>query len=139
MQSSSTAHHHTFFRIPKSLLYRFNALFLFTICSIATYGQQNSPRRYVAITFDDLPVVCQCENDAERMEITKKLITTFKKYKMPILAVVNEQKLESNGTVDQPGLVFYSNGWTPDSNSAITDTRIKILLKSLSMNTKTKS
>ena len=84
----------------KSFLYTFNVLFLFTISSITTCGQQKAPRRYVAITFDDLPVVCQCENDAERMKITKKLIATFKKYKMPILAVVNEQKLESNGTVD---------------------------------------
>ena len=100
MQSLNIDYRPNFFRMPKSFLYRFNVLFLFTISSIATYGQQNSPRRYVAITFDDLPVVCQCENDAERMEITKKLITTFKKYKMPILAVVNEQKLESNGTVD---------------------------------------
>ncbi|HMG90102.1 MAG TPA: polysaccharide deacetylase family protein [Chryseolinea sp.] len=72
---------------------------LSTILSGTSVGQQ-APRRYVAITFDDLPVVCQCENDAERMEITEKLIATFKKYKMPILAVVNEQKLESNGIVE---------------------------------------
>ncbi|MBA4056383.1 MAG: polysaccharide deacetylase-like protein [Marivirga sp.] len=72
-------------------------------------GQQ-VPKRYVAITFDDLPVVCQCENDAERMEVTEKLIATFKKYKIPILGVVNEQKLESNGIVD-PARVALLQKW----------------------------
>lgn len=100
MQSFKNDYYPTYFRMPKFFLSAFMVLFLLTISSITSYGQQISPRRYVAITFDDLPVVCQCENDAERMEITKKLIATFKKYKMPILAVVNEQKLESNGTVD---------------------------------------
>ena len=95
-------YHSVSFRVyDRSLLRAFMLIFCFTITSVTGYGQEPTKLRYVAITFDDLPVVCQCENDAERMEITKKLIATFKKYKMPILAVVNEQKLESNGTVDQ--------------------------------------
>ena len=85
--------------VKTSLLSFILIVCLSTILSGTSVGQQ-APRRYVAITFDDLPVVCQCENDAERMEITEKLIATFKKYKMPILAVVNEQKLESNGIVE---------------------------------------
>jgi len=72
-------------------------------------GQQ-VPKRYVAITFDDLPVVCQCENDAERMALTEKLVATLKKYKMPVLAVVNEQKLESNGIVE-PARVALLQKW----------------------------
>lgn len=100
MRSLNIEYNPAFSRMPTSFFQSFMVLLLFTISSTISYGQQNPPRRYVAITFDDLPVVCQCENDAERMEITKKLIATFKKYKMPILAVVNEQKLESNGTVD---------------------------------------
>jgi peptidoglycan/xylan/chitin deacetylase (PgdA/CDA1 family) len=84
-------------------------LFLSTVLSETSVGQQ-APKRYVAITFDDLPVVCQCENDAERMEITKKLIATLKKYKMPILGVVNEQKLESNGIVE-PARVALLKEW----------------------------
>ena len=84
-------------------------LFLLTSLPGTSVGQQAS-KRYVAITFDDLPVVCQCENDAERMAITEKLIATFKKYKMPILGVVNEQKLESNGVVE-PARVELLQKW----------------------------
>jgi peptidoglycan/xylan/chitin deacetylase (PgdA/CDA1 family) len=65
-----------------------------------TVLSQSVPKRYVAITFDDLPVACQCETNAERRAITEKLIWTFKKYQMPILGVVNEQKLEMNGVID---------------------------------------
>ena len=57
-------------------------------------------KRYVAITFDDLPVVCRCKDDTERHEITDKLLATFKEFSMPVLGVVNEQKLETNGIVD---------------------------------------
>lgn len=71
------------------------SILLFSILSGSSSGQQATPR-YVAITFDDLPVVCRCESDAERMEITEKLLATLKKYKMPILGVVNEQKLETD-------------------------------------------
>ena len=84
-------------------------LCLWTILPETSTGQR-APKRYVAITFDDLPVVCQCENDAERLEITEKLIATFKKYKMPILGVVNEQKLESNGIVE-PARVALLQKW----------------------------
>lgn len=77
----------------------FTLFFFLTILSTTSFGQ-HVPKRYVAVTFDDLPVVCRCENDAERMDITEKLIATLKKYKMPILGVVNEQKLESNGIVE---------------------------------------
>jgi peptidoglycan/xylan/chitin deacetylase (PgdA/CDA1 family) len=84
----------------RSLLPAFVLTVCFAISSITAFGQEMNRRRYVAVTFDDLPVVCRCESDGERTEITKKLITTLKKYKMPILAVVNEQKLESNNAVD---------------------------------------
>ena len=84
-------------------------LFLSTILPGISVGQQ-VPKRYVAITFDDLPVVCQCKDDSERMAITEKLIATLKKYKMPILGVVNEQKLESNGIVE-PARVALLQKW----------------------------
>ena len=74
---------------------------LFGIFLILTSQAQNPapPKRYVAITFDDLPVVCLCEDDAARKDITDKLLATFKEFNMPILAVVNEQKLEENGVL----------------------------------------
>mgnify|MGYP003575118625 CR=1 FL=1 len=84
-------------------------IFLLTILSGTSMGQE-PPIRYVAITFDDLPVVCQCKDDAERMEITEKLIATLKKHKMPILGVVNEQKLEYNGIVE-PARVAILQKW----------------------------
>lgn len=74
-------------------------VFLTTFLSPFAFGQ-SVPKRYVAITFDDLPVACQCETNAERRAITEKLVWTFKKYQMPILGVVNEQKLEVNGAID---------------------------------------
>jgi peptidoglycan/xylan/chitin deacetylase (PgdA/CDA1 family) len=90
------------------LCFLFISLLLAT-SAVTSFGQKTA-KRYVAITFDDLPVVCQCTNDQERMEITEKLIATFKYYKMPVLAVVNEQKLESNGTVD-PNRVALLQKW----------------------------
>lgn len=73
---------------------------LFLMVSALNISAQKTDKRYVAISFDDLPVVCRCEDDASRNEITDKLIATFKKYHMPILGVVNEQKLETDGVVD---------------------------------------
>ena len=61
---------------------------------------RDKPQRYVAITFDDLPVVCRCENNAERMEITEKLINIFTTCDIPVVGFVNEGKLESDGVLD---------------------------------------
>jgi peptidoglycan/xylan/chitin deacetylase (PgdA/CDA1 family) len=93
---------------PYSVLCFLACLFIILCPDIA--AQNPAQQRYVAITFDDLPVVCRCENDTERMEITEKLIATFKKYRMPILGVVNEQKLELNGTVE-PARVAILQKW----------------------------
>ena len=71
---------------------------------------QKKSQRYIAITFDDLPVVCRCEDNAERLEITEKLLATFKKYDMPVLGVVTERKLEIDGIVD-PGREILLQKW----------------------------
>ena len=63
-------------------------------------AQSQTAKRYVAITFDDLPVVCRCPSDAERRYITDELIATFKEFNIPVLGVVNEQKLETDGRLD---------------------------------------
>ena len=62
--------------------------------------QNQEHKRYVAITFDDLPVVCQCQDDASRRYITENLLKTFKTFNMPVLGVVNEAKLETDGIAD---------------------------------------
>jgi peptidoglycan/xylan/chitin deacetylase (PgdA/CDA1 family) len=87
-------------------------IFFITCLAITSMGAsaQGNERRYVAITFDDLPVVCRCEDDADRLEITDKLLHTFKTFGMPVLGVVNEQKLESDGQVD-PAKVALLTKW----------------------------
>src|SRR5687768_10968112 len=82
-----------------------------TVYSITSFAQhQTEVKRFVAITFDDLPVACRCEDNASRHEITDKLLATFKKFEMPILGVVNEQKLETNGVSD-PSKVALLQKW----------------------------
>jgi len=71
---------------------------------------QEKPKRFIAVTFDDLPVVCRCDNNAERLEITEKLLTVFERFDMPVLGVVTEQKLEKNGVVD-PDRVALVEQW----------------------------
>ena len=86
-------------------------LLFFCLATILSMVQcQKKPRRYIAVTFDDLPVVCQCEDNAERLEITEKLLATFKRYDMPVLGVVTEQKLETEGKVD-PERVILLQKW----------------------------
>ena len=45
------------------------------------------------------------------MDLTKKLIKTFKKYNLPILGVVNEQKLESENGRVEPSRVALLQQW----------------------------
>ena len=41
-----------------------------------------------------------CETEAQKNELTDKLIASFKKYNIPVLGFVNEQKLYTNGNED---------------------------------------
>jgi peptidoglycan/xylan/chitin deacetylase (PgdA/CDA1 family) len=85
--------------------------FLFALFTLTGLAQTPpAPQRYVAISFDDLPVVCRCESDAERREITDKLLAIFQKFRIPVLGVVNEQKLESDGVPD-PAKVALLQKW----------------------------
>jgi len=70
------------------------------LSAVIANGQPRNIQRYVAVTFDDLPVVCRCKDDADRRYITEKLIATFKRFNIPVLGVVNEQKLETDGVLD---------------------------------------
>jgi len=79
------------------------SLFLHVFCLLAMLSMmqcKEKPQRFVAITFDDLPVVCQCENNADRREITEKLLSIYRTFDMPILGFVTERKLEVEGAVD---------------------------------------
>ena len=86
-------------------------VFLLTLsAAMATAQDQSVRQRHVSVTFDDLPVVCRCPDDASRRYITKQLIRTFKKFNMPVLGVVNEQKLETDGVPD-PLKIDLLNMW----------------------------
>jgi len=92
----------------------FKAFFLigtFWLSSVPFQSTAQSPSdRFVAITFDDLPVVCRCDDDESRMEITNKLMAIFKKYNIPVLGVVNEQKLQSDNR-EVPSKVALLQKW----------------------------
>jgi peptidoglycan/xylan/chitin deacetylase (PgdA/CDA1 family) len=71
-------------------------LLLFRVCS---FGQ--TPQRFIAITFDDLPTV-SLENDMSvRREITQKLLKRVTDAKIPAIGFVNEEKLYTNGKLDE--------------------------------------
>lgn len=67
-------------------------------------------QKKVSVTFDDLPFACMCETDAQKNELTEKLIATFKKYSIPVVGFVNEQKLNTNGSPD-PAKVALLQKW----------------------------
>ncbi len=64
----------------------------------------------IAITFDDLPFACMCETDAQKQEFTDKLMAAIKRYKVPVLGFVNEQKLNTNGVPD-PAKIALLQKW----------------------------
>jgi len=71
----------------------------------SAYTQKDSsnqkPRRQIAITIDDLPVVTT-RQDIERLrEITSKLLGHLKRNKIPAIGFVNESKLVVDGKRDE--------------------------------------
>ena len=61
---------------------------------------QMIPKRLIAFTIDDLPVVSTRKDINNRREITKKILGHIKKAKIPAIGFVNEGKLYSNGKLD---------------------------------------
>ena len=60
-----------------------------------------TPKRTIAITIDDLPVVSTRRDLKNRQEITKKLLAHIKKAKIPAIGFVNENKLYSDDKRDE--------------------------------------
>ena len=60
-----------------------------------------TPKRTIAITIDDLPVVSTRRDLKNRQEITKKLLAHIKKAKIPAIGFVNENKLYSGDKRDE--------------------------------------
>jgi peptidoglycan-N-acetylglucosamine deacetylase len=85
--------------LKKILLLNLALLFLVTPVSPWPNGDQviseTKIRREVAITFDDLPA---SYGDVERMsEVTRKLLASIKRNRVPAIGFVNEAKLYSEG------------------------------------------
>ncbi|HYJ92849.1 MAG TPA: polysaccharide deacetylase family protein [Pyrinomonadaceae bacterium] len=72
---------------------------LLVVLAINAFGQ--SPQRYIAITFDDLPVVSLEDDVAVRQEITRKLLKNISDAKVPAIGFVNENKLYTDGKRDE--------------------------------------
>ena len=62
---------------------------------------QVETNRFVAITFDDLPMNTKYLQDGKQwIEQTQKILNTIKKYNIPAIGFVNEYKLYVNDLLD---------------------------------------
>jgi peptidoglycan/xylan/chitin deacetylase (PgdA/CDA1 family) len=75
-----------------------STLFVFLIAVAAT-GQ--IPKRTIAVTIDDLPVVSTRRDIQNRRAITKNLLSHIKKAKVPAIGFVNENKLYDGDRRDE--------------------------------------
>lgn len=64
-----------------------------------TFAQKT--KRFVAVTFDDLPVVSTRTDLKNRQEITRRLLEHITKAKVPAIGFVNENKLYTNDKRDE--------------------------------------
>jgi peptidoglycan/xylan/chitin deacetylase (PgdA/CDA1 family) len=88
------------------LLTIFAALATFPTSSYA----QGTKGKQVAITFDDLPVNSTLQTDDGWAEITRKLLKTMSRNKIPVVGFVNENKLYSNNKLN-PRRVALLKAW----------------------------
>ena len=73
---------------------------ILVLCSVPmSFGQL--PKRTVAVTIDDLPVVSTRRDLKNRQEITKKLLGHIRKAKIPAIGFVNENKLYDRDKRDE--------------------------------------
>ncbi|MFN2517172.1 MAG: polysaccharide deacetylase family protein [Pyrinomonadaceae bacterium] len=56
--------------------------------------------KQVAVTFDDLPVISTLQTDDGWAKITRKLLGTIRRNKIPVVGFVNENKLYSNNKLN---------------------------------------
>jgi peptidoglycan/xylan/chitin deacetylase (PgdA/CDA1 family) len=75
-------------------------LFVLLLTAAFSVDAQTTPKRLIAFTIDDLPVVSTRKDINNRREITKKILGHIKKARIPAIGFVNEGKLYSNGKLD---------------------------------------
>jgi peptidoglycan/xylan/chitin deacetylase (PgdA/CDA1 family) len=85
--------------------YTISFLFILALLSSNLLSQNYNIKRYIAITFDDLPMNTKYLEDGNQwIEQTQKLLSTIKKYKIPAVGFVNEYKLYVNEVLDSTRL-----------------------------------
>jgi peptidoglycan/xylan/chitin deacetylase (PgdA/CDA1 family) len=76
------------------------AILILVCCALLPAAAQTAPRRTVAITIDDLPVISTRSDLQTRQQITKDLLQHIAKAKIPAIGFVNEIKLYANDKLD---------------------------------------
>jgi peptidoglycan/xylan/chitin deacetylase (PgdA/CDA1 family) len=86
----------TFIRLKLSLIILFTSLL---------FSQNDETKRFIAVTFDDLPMNTKYLKDGNQwIEQTQKLLSTVKKFNIPAIGFVNEYKLYVNDVLDSSRL-----------------------------------
>ncbi len=78
---------------------------LLILMSTFTIAQNTEIKRYIAVTFDDLPMNTKYLEDGDQwIEQTQKLLSTINKFNIPAVGFVNEYKLYVNEVLDSTRL-----------------------------------
>jgi peptidoglycan/xylan/chitin deacetylase (PgdA/CDA1 family) len=72
------------------------------LLSLSARAQTNQPSRKIAVTFDDLPYVVagQPQDLRKAQRATKEILRVLQTHRVPVVAFVNEGKLQVTGEVD---------------------------------------
>jgi len=82
-----------------------NFFFITIILNSILFSQHDETKRFIAVTFDDLPMNTMYLEDGNKwVEQTQKLINTVKKFNIPAIGFVNEYKLYVNDVLDSSKL-----------------------------------
>ncbi|MBK7497514.1 MAG: polysaccharide deacetylase family protein [Ignavibacteriales bacterium] len=83
----------------------FRIFFSIIILNSFLFSQDTKTQRFIAITFDDLPMNTKyLEGGNQWIEQTQKLLNTIKKFNIPAIGFVNEYKLYVNEVLDSSRL-----------------------------------
>ena len=71
------------------------------VCLLTISAFARPPRRYVAVTVDDLPISSALDDIGIRREITKNLLAKIKEFSVPAIGFVNETQLYDHNVRDE--------------------------------------
>lgn len=78
----------------------------FSTASVYAQKLAASEKRTVAVTIDDLPVISLRNDLTSQAAITSKLLHAIKAHRVPAIGFVNENKLLTNGKLDEKRIAF---------------------------------